>query len=125
MLTGQAIMAFLATQSPHRSREFYQNILGLELIADEPWALVFDSHGTMLRIQKVEHLKPHPFTSLGWSVPDIAGIVERLSSKGVEFVRYDFLPQDELGIWNSPSGARVAWFRDPDGNLLSLTQLVA
>jgi catechol 2,3-dioxygenase-like lactoylglutathione lyase family enzyme len=125
MLSGHAVMAFLATQSSDRSREFYRDILGLELIADEPWALVFDAHGTMLRIQKVEHLKPHPFTSLGWTVPDIAGIVRKLSSKGVEFVRYDFLPQDELGIWKSPSGAHVAWFRDPDGNLLSLTQLLA
>ena len=125
MLTNHAIMAFLATQSADRAREFYQSILGLELIADEPWALVFDAHGTMLRIQKVEHLKPHPFTSLGWTVPDITGIVRKLIGKGVEFVRYDFLPQDELGIWKSPSGARVAWFRDPDGNLLSLTQLLA
>jgi catechol 2,3-dioxygenase-like lactoylglutathione lyase family enzyme len=125
MLTDCAIMAFLATKSADRAREFYQSILGLELIADEPWALVFDAHGTMLRIQKVEHLKPHTFTSLGWTVPDITGIVRKLIGKGVEFVRYDFLPQDEFGIWKSPSGARVAWFRDPDGNLLSLTQLLA
>jgi catechol 2,3-dioxygenase-like lactoylglutathione lyase family enzyme len=123
LLTGHSIIAFAATRAPSRAREFYEQVLGLELVTDEPWALVFNVQGTMLRIQKVEHLKPQPFTTLGFRVEDIASAVRSLSAKGVEFVRYDFLPQDALGIWDAPGGSRVAWFRDPDGNLLSLTEL--
>jgi catechol 2,3-dioxygenase-like lactoylglutathione lyase family enzyme len=122
MLNDHPVIAFVATKSPARAREFYENVLGLKLVADEQWAIVFDAKGTMLRIQKVQDLKPQPFTALGFRVPDIAAAVRDLSAKGVEFVRYEFLPQDALGIWDAPGGGRVAWFRDPDGNLLSLTQ---
>ncbi len=122
MLTDLPVIAFVATKSPDRAREFYENVLGLKLVADEQWAIVFDAKGTMLRIQKVQDLKPQPFTALGFRVPDIAVAVRELAGKGVEFVRYEFLSQDALGIWDAPGGGRVAWFRDPDGNLLSLTQ---
>jgi catechol 2,3-dioxygenase-like lactoylglutathione lyase family enzyme len=122
MLTDHPVIAFVATKSPDRAREFYENVLGLKLVADEQWAIVFDAKGTMLRIQKVQDLRPQPFTALGFRVPDIASAVRELAGKGVEFVRYEFLPQDALGIWDAPGGGRVAWFRDPDGNLLSLTQ---
>jgi catechol 2,3-dioxygenase-like lactoylglutathione lyase family enzyme len=122
MLTDHPIIAFVATKSPERARDFYENVLGLKLVADEQWAIVFDAKGTMLRIQKVQDLRPQPFTALGFRVPDIASAVRELAGKGVEFVRYEFLPQDALGIWDAPGGGRVAWFRDPDGNLLSLTQ---
>jgi len=122
MLNNPAVIAFLATRSPERAREFYEKILGFDLIADEEWALVFDVRGTMLRVQKVEQLRPQTFTALGFRVLDIAASVRALAAKGVDFVRYEFLPQDALGIWESPSGGRVAWFKDPDGNLLSLTQ---
>jgi catechol 2,3-dioxygenase-like lactoylglutathione lyase family enzyme len=122
MLTDHPVIAFVATKAPARAREFYENVLGLKLVADEQWAIVFDAKGTMLRIQKVQELKPQPFTALGFRVPDIASAVRELTAKGVEFVRYDFLPQDALGIWDAPGGGRVAWFKDPDGNLLSLTQ---
>ena len=123
MLSGHPLIAFAATRTLERAREFYEGMLGLELVSEDPIALVFNAHGTMLRVQKVEKFQPQPFTTLGWSVPDIARTVRALSQKGIAFVRYDFLPQDELGIWKAPGGARVAWFRDPDGNLLSLTQL--
>jgi catechol 2,3-dioxygenase-like lactoylglutathione lyase family enzyme len=122
MLTDHPIIAFVATKSPERARDFYENVLGLKLVADEQWAIVFDAKGTMLRIQKVQDLRPQPFTALGFRVPDIASAVRELTGKGVDFVRYEFLPQDALGIWDAPGGGRVAWFRDPDGNLLSLTQ---
>jgi catechol 2,3-dioxygenase-like lactoylglutathione lyase family enzyme len=122
MLTDHPVIAFVATKSPERARDFYENVLGLKLVADEQWAIVFDAKGTMLRIQKVQDLRPQPFTALGFRVPDIASAVRELAGKGVEFVRYEFLPQDALGIWDAPGGGRVAWFRDPDGNLLSLTQ---
>ena len=122
MLTDMPLIAFVATKSPERAREFYENVLGLKLVADEQWAIVFDAKGTMLRVQKVQDLKPQTFTALGFRVPDIAAAVRDLAAKGVEFVRYEFLAQDALGIWDAPGGGRVAWFRDPDGNLLSLTQ---
>ena len=122
MLLGSPLIAFAATKALDRAREFYQSVLGLELVSEDAMALVFNARGTMLRVQKVEKLQPQPFTTLGWSVTNIASTVRALNQKGITFVRYDFLPQDELGIWKAPGGARVAWFRDPDGNLLSLTQ---
>jgi hypothetical protein len=84
---------------------------------------VFDAAGTMLRIARVEELNPANYTRLGWEVDDIARAVKELQNTGVELERYPGMPQDELGIWKSPSGARVGWFKDPDGNTLSLTQL--
>jgi catechol 2,3-dioxygenase-like lactoylglutathione lyase family enzyme len=122
MLGSRNLVAFVATTNAARARVFYEKLLGLRFVADEPWALVFDAHATMLRIQKVEKLTPQPHTSLGWEVPDIAAILHALQEAGVRCERYDFLEQDELGIWSTPSGAKIAWFKDPDGNTLSLTQ---
>jgi catechol 2,3-dioxygenase-like lactoylglutathione lyase family enzyme len=116
------LIAFVGTREPAKARAFYEGTLGLRRVADEPSALVFDANGTMLRIAKVGELVPAPFTVLGWKVPDIRRAVAELGEKGVEFQRYPGLDQDELGIWKSPSSAQVAWFRDPDGNTLSLTQ---
>jgi catechol 2,3-dioxygenase-like lactoylglutathione lyase family enzyme len=122
VLGNQNIVAFIATDQAEGARNFYERVLGLEFIEDSPFALVFDANGTMLRIQKVEELRPAPHTALGWSVPDVRAAVEGLAGKGVRFERYQGLPQNDLGIWMSPSGAKVAWFKDPSGNLLSLTQ---
>jgi hypothetical protein len=94
----------------------------LSLLADEPFALVFDANGVMLRVAKVQALDPARHTVLGWRVSDIRATVEVLTNKGVLFERYTRLAQDETGIWTSPSGARVTWFKDADGNVLSLTQ---
>jgi catechol 2,3-dioxygenase-like lactoylglutathione lyase family enzyme len=115
-------VAFVATADSARARDFYGSVIGLRLVADEPYALVFDANGVMLRVQKVETVRPAGYTALGWSVVDIARTVESLRAKGVRFERYPRLNHDDLGIWTSPSGARVAWFEDPDGNILSLTQ---
>jgi hypothetical protein len=71
----------------------------------------------------VEHPARAPYTVLGWQVPDILAAVGELEARGVPLLRYDGIAQDELGIWTSPTGARVAWFEDPDGNVLSVTQL--
>ena len=113
---------FLATANAGRSRDFYQRVLGLEFIADEPPALVFQVGHSMLRIQKVERVHAAPYTALGWAVSDIGQTVRQLRAAGVEFQRYEGIKQDDDGIWLAPSGARVAWFRDPDGHVLSLTQ---
>jgi catechol 2,3-dioxygenase-like lactoylglutathione lyase family enzyme len=124
VLGEQPIMAFVATAQPDKARAFYLDVLGLTLTSDDPYALTFDAGGTMLRVAIVDHLQPQPFTILGWIVPDIASAASELAARGVEFSRYEAMEQDAAGIWSSPSGARVAWFRDPDGNTLSITQLI-
>jgi len=98
------------------------NILGLTLLSEDNYAMEFNANGTLLRITTVPELEPHPFTVLGWSVDNITFLIESLISKGVVFERYGFLKHNKLGIWVAPSGAKVAWFKDPDGNLLSLTE---
>jgi len=122
MLGKQTLVAFLGTTDSARARAFYEETLGLSLVSDDLYALVFDAHGTTIRIQKVAALQPHPFTALGWAVEDIEAVVAALKQKGVGCERFAGLDQDPHGVWASPSGARVAWFEDPDGNLLSLTE---
>jgi catechol 2,3-dioxygenase-like lactoylglutathione lyase family enzyme len=121
-LAGVDLVAFVSTADAARAERFYGQILELPLVSRTPFALVFDAHGTTLRVAIVDRVLPAPYTVLGWVVVDIVRAVERLSSRGVEFLGYDGLTQDERGIWISPGGARIAWFRDPDGNVLSLTQ---
>ena len=123
MLDRSPVVAFLATTDAARSRAFYQDVLGLQFVEENPFALVFDAAGTMLRVQRVKELTPQPFTALGWKVDDLAAAVRALVGRGVVFERYGFFEQDQLGIWTAPGGAaRVAWFKDPDGNTLSVTQ---
>lgn len=122
MLSSCEVISFVATAKPTEARRFYQEILGLRLAADESFALVFDAHGVMLRVSRVHELIPAPYTVLGWKVADISAAVKELEARGVAFERYEGFDQDDLGIWASPSGAKVAWFKDPDGNTLSLTQ---
>jgi catechol 2,3-dioxygenase-like lactoylglutathione lyase family enzyme len=118
------LMAFAPVTDPARARDFYEGVLGLRLVEDEaPFALVFDAHGTMLRVTPVGDHRPAPFTVLGWEVNAIESTVERLTAAGVQFLRFPGMNDtDRLGIWNAPSGARIAWFNDPDGNVLSVTQ---
>ena len=113
---------FLATANAERARAFYERMLGLAFVADEPPALVFRVGNSMLRIQKVEQVHAAPYTALGWTVSDIRRTAQELRAAGVVFQRYDGMNQDADGIWPAPSGALVAWFRDPDGQVLSLTQ---
>jgi catechol 2,3-dioxygenase-like lactoylglutathione lyase family enzyme len=121
--TGK-LVAFVATTDSIRARAFYEGLLGLRLVEDEqPFALVLDANGVMLRVTAVHEHNPAPFTVLGWGVASIENTVEQLTSAGVEFQRYPGINDgDPKGIWNAPSGARVAWFKDPDGNVLSVTQ---
>src|SRR5262249_39560558 len=113
---------FLATANAKRSRALYEGLLGLTFVSDEPPALVFQVGTSMLRIQKVDRVHRAPYTVLGWAVADIHQTVHNLREAGVVFERYDGMSQDFDGIWHAPSGARVAWFQDPDGHVLSLTQ---
>jgi catechol 2,3-dioxygenase-like lactoylglutathione lyase family enzyme len=122
MLGASKIIAFVPTKNSRRSRAFYEGALGLRFVSDDAFALVLDANGIMVRITKVSEMTPAPFTVLGWEVPRIEDVVSRLVEKGVKLEKYGITGQDERGIWSAPSGARVAWFKDPDGNVLSLTQ---
>jgi catechol 2,3-dioxygenase-like lactoylglutathione lyase family enzyme len=124
VLGSSKLVAFAPTTVPAKARAFYEDVLGLRLVADEaPFALVFDANGTMLRVTTVHELSPHPFTVLGWHVEAIESTVEQLTAAGVVFLRFPGMnDKDPLGIWTSPSGARIAWFHDADKNVLSLTE---
>ncbi len=122
VLGAHPLVAFVATTDPVRAKAFYHDTLGLRLVAEElPFALVFDAQGTMLRVSVVSKLSPARFTVLGWHVPDVAAAVKMLREAGVTVERYEGMKQNELGIFTAPGGAHVAWFKDPDGNVLSLT----
>jgi len=122
MLGSEKLVAFVATRDPARAKEFYRDTLGLRLVSEDEFALVFDAAGTMLRIARVQELSAAKYTVLGWQVRDIVRAAEQLQKAHVALERYPGMQQDELGIWKSPSGAKVAWFKDPDGNTLSITQ---
>jgi len=116
------VVAFVATMKPDEARKFYCDVLGMKLEEDGPFAVVVSGANATIRIQKVRELKPAPYTALGWKVQDVRATAKDLTTRGVKFERFDGMPQDALGIWDSPSGAKVCWFKDPDGNVLSLTQ---
>jgi catechol 2,3-dioxygenase-like lactoylglutathione lyase family enzyme len=113
---------FIATAKAYESRQFYETLLGLHCLSEDAFALVFKLGDTTLRIQKVKSIPDINYTVLGWEVANIQQRVQELSANGVNFAKFPQLSQSEMGIWSSPSGALVAWFEDPDGNTLSLTQ---
>lgn len=122
MLNHAKVVAFVATSSAESARSFYAQTLGLRLVLEDDFALVFDANGVMLRVQKVQEHTPPAYTVLGWDVADIHASVKELLARGVSCEGYEWLAQDEAGVWTAPSGAQIAWFKDPDGNTLSLTQ---
>ena len=124
MLEDKKLKAFVPTVDPEKSRDFYMNVLGLTLLSEDQYGMEFISNGAMLRITTVQKLTPQPFTVLGWDVVDLPSVILSLAKKGIEFERYNFIEQDIVGIWTAPGGVRVAWFKDPDGNLLSLSEMV-
>jgi len=121
MLADAAFIGFIPARDLGAARAFYEGTLGLRVADETPFALVIDAGGTMLRVTPVPGLAARPFTVAGWQVPDIGTAVRDLAGRGVQFTRYDGMAQDDLGIWTTPGGDRVAWFSDPDGNTLSLT----
>ena len=122
MLESSDLVAFVATTDLRRARVFYEQKLGLRVLEHNDFACVVDANGTMLRVTQVPEVARAGYTVLGWRVRDIAASVRDLAGRGVTFLRYDGMSQDQDGIWTAPSGARVAWFADPDENTLSLTQ---
>src|SRR6478736_7733677 len=122
MLADKKLKAFVPTVNPQEAKSFYKDILGLKLLSEDNFALEFDLNGTLLRVTTVQNLTPQPFTILGWNVDDIVSLISQLNDKNIFCERFDFFEQDDFGIWTSPNGSKVAWFKDPDGNILSLTE---
>ena len=124
MLGSNNIVAFVPTKDATKSRAFYEGVLGLRFVKDDGFALVLDANGIMVRVSQAPQFTPAQFTILGWEVTDIEKMVAQLREKGVHFERYGFIEQDDLGIWTAPTGDKVTWFKDPDGNVLSVSQHV-
>jgi predicted enzyme related to lactoylglutathione lyase len=122
MLADKKLKAFVPTTKPGAAKSFYKDVLGLKLLSQDKYALEFEVNGILLRVITVPELKPQAFTVLGWNVADIASTIKSLNDKNVFCEKYDSLEQDDSGIWTSPNGPKVAWFKDPDGNILSLTE---
>jgi len=122
MLADKKLNAFIPTLKPGKAKSFYKDTLGLQFLSEDNYGMEFDANGTLLRVITVQELNPQLFTVLGWNVPDIAYIIKELNKKSIVCEKYGFPDQDNLGIWISPGGSKVAWFKDPDGNVLSLTE---
>ena len=124
MLESSDVVAFAAATDLQRARVFYEQVLGLQVAEHNDFACVLDANGTMLRITAVSEVRRAGYTILGWKVINIVATVRELTARGAVFLRYNGMEQDENGIWTTPGGDKVAWFADPDGNVLSLTQFL-
>ena len=125
MLGSSNTVGFVPSIDLKRSRSFYEDILGLRFVKDDGFALIFEAGQRSVRIAnvcQVPDFKPLPFTVLGWEVKDVSKIAAGLNERGVKFEKYQWMEQDALGVWSSPTGDKVAWFKDPDGNILSISQ---
>ncbi|NNG98113.1 VOC family protein [Gordonia araii] len=123
MLDSAELVAFVACRDLEASHRFYGGVLGLRRVHASPAANVYDVAGRQLRVTEAAEPVSAPYTVLGWNVEDIEATVRELADAGVELRRYDGFDQDEHAIWTTPGGTRVAWFADPDGNVLSVQQL--
>ena len=121
-LAASKVMTFIAAKDAAASRDFYENVLGFTVTSEDEWGIAFDLGGTMMRMQKNVDFTPQQFTVLGWQVEDIAAAMADLRAKGVKFEQYPWMPPDSDGVMTFPGDSKVAWFLDPSGNNLSLTQ---
>jgi catechol 2,3-dioxygenase-like lactoylglutathione lyase family enzyme len=122
MLAASKLIGFVPTKDSKRSREFYEGKLGFQFVSDDQFALVMQAGDSMIRIAKAGNFTPAQYTVMGWEVTEIETMVKWLNGRGVVFEKYPFVQDRELGIWTTPNGDKVAWFKDPDGNVLSLSQ---
>jgi catechol 2,3-dioxygenase-like lactoylglutathione lyase family enzyme len=122
MLASAKIVGFVPTKDYDKARAFYEGKLGFEFVSLDQYALVMSVGGHKIRIAKVPNFTPLQGTILGWEVQDIEAVVTWLTSRGVTPEKYPFVQDRELGIWTTPNGDKVAWFKDPDGNILSVSQ---
>ncbi len=123
MLNDASLIGFIPTHDAEAARPFYEQILGLTFVSDDTFALVFRTdRGSTLRVVRVGEFTPAPFTILGWEVTEIEQKARDLAGRGVACLRFPFLEQDDDAVWTAPGGDKVLWFKDPDGNTLSLSQ---
>ena len=122
MLASGKLIGFVPTKDSRKAREFYEGKLGFRFVSDDQFALVMQAGESMIRIAKAKDFTPAHYTVMGWEVMDVEAMVKWLNKRGVEFEKYPFVEDRELGIWTTPNGDKVAWFKDPDGNVLSLSQ---
>ena len=122
MLASGKLIGFVPTKNSKRAREFYEGKLGFKFVSDDQFALVMQAGKSMIRIVKGAKFMPAQYTVMGWEVTDVEAMVKWLNKRGVEFEKYPFVEDQETGIWTTPNGDKVAWFKDPDGNVLSLSQ---
>lgn len=122
MRSEQNLFTFVPVTDGDRAKAFYEGVLKLTVLEETPFAVVFKVPGGTLRLAKTPDFNPQPFSLVGWVVPDLAADMAQLRENGVTFEQFQGLPQDEAGVWTVPDGTQICWFRDPDGNLLSLTQ---
>lgn len=122
MLASGKLIGFVPTKNSKRSREFYEGKLGFKFVSDDQFALVMQAGKSMIRIAKAGKFTPAQYTVMGWEVTDIEAVVKWLTGRGVSFEKYPFVQDQKCGIWTTPNGDKVAWFKDPDGNVLSLSQ---
>jgi catechol 2,3-dioxygenase-like lactoylglutathione lyase family enzyme len=122
MLASGKLIGFVPTKDSKRARKFYEDKLGFQFVSDDQFALVMQAGESMIRIVKGAKFTPAQYTVMGWEVADVEALVKWLNARGVEFEKYPFVDDQELGIWTTPNGDKVAWFKDPDGNVLSLSQ---
>ena len=122
MLAQETLVAFLGTSKPAAARAFYEGVLGLTLVDDHEFLMVFQSGPARVSLQKLDQVTPPHGTALGWNVKDLRGTMRALMARGVAFERFGKMDQDDLGVWSPAHGVGVAWLKDPDGNLLSLSQ---
>jgi catechol 2,3-dioxygenase-like lactoylglutathione lyase family enzyme len=123
MLGDQKLVAFVPVNNAAKARAFYRDTLGLRMLSEDNFALVFEVEGVRLRVTLVGKLQPQPFTVLGWMVNDAAETARKLAAAGISGERFPGLEQDDLGIWTAPGGAKILWFKDPDGNILGISEL--
>lgn len=122
MLASGKLVGFVPTTDYEKARAFYEGKLGFEFISLDQFALVVKVGGHMIRIGKMPNFTPLQGTILGWEVDNIVAVVGWLKDRGVPVEKYPFVQDQELGIWTAPGGARIAWLKDPDGNILSVSQ---
>lgn len=122
MLGTMDVIAFVPTTDSGKARAFYEGLLGLRFVSEDSFALVFNANAIMIRVVKAQKFTPVQYTILGWQVKEIEKVVARLQEQSVHFERFGFFKQDDLGIWTAPNGDKVAWFKDPDGNTLSVSE---
>jgi catechol 2,3-dioxygenase-like lactoylglutathione lyase family enzyme len=124
MLSASKIIGFVPTKDSQKARGFYEGKLGFQFVSDDPFALVVKAGETMIRVVKAQDFTPTPYTVMGWEVSDIEAVVGWLQARGVAMEKYPFVEDRDRGIWTAPTGDKVAWFKDPDGNVLSVSQHV-